>query len=40
MPDRNAAQTIPVDGSKTVASVTLPGYVANGAIGIWTLSAG
>jgi Glycosyl hydrolase family 92 N-terminal domain len=33
------AQTIPVDGSKTVASVTLPGDGANGAIGIWTLSA-
>jgi predicted alpha-1,2-mannosidase len=34
------SQTIPVEGSKTVASVTLPGDVANGAIGIWTLSAG
>jgi len=34
------AQTIPVDGSKTVASITLPGNVNNGSIGIFAISAG
>jgi predicted alpha-1,2-mannosidase len=34
------AQTIPVDGSKTVASVTLPADVSNGSIGIWAISTG
>jgi predicted alpha-1,2-mannosidase len=34
------AETIPVDPSKTVATVTLPGDVANGAIGIWAVSTG
>jgi hypothetical protein len=34
------SQTIPVDSSKKVASVTLPGDVANGDIGIWAISNG
>jgi predicted alpha-1,2-mannosidase len=34
------AETIPVDSSKTVASVTLPSDVANGSIGIWAISTG
>ena len=34
------AATIPVDGSKTVASVTLPATVNNGSIGIFAISAG
>jgi predicted alpha-1,2-mannosidase len=34
------AQTIPVDSSKTVATITLPSDVANGAIGIWAISTG
>jgi hypothetical protein len=33
-------QTIPVDGSKTVASITLPASVSNGSIGIFAISAG
>jgi hypothetical protein len=32
------AETIPIDGSKTVASVTLPATVTNGAIGIFAIS--
>jgi predicted alpha-1,2-mannosidase len=32
--------TIPVDSSKTVASITLPTTVNNGSIGIFTISAG
>lgn len=32
--------TVPVDGSKTVASVTLPATVNNGSIGIFAISAG
>jgi predicted alpha-1,2-mannosidase len=32
------AQTVAIDGSKTVASVTLPSDVANGAIGIFAIS--
>ena len=32
--------TIPVDSSKTVASITLPATVTNGGIGIFTISAG
>ena len=34
------AATIPVDGSKTVASITLPATVNNGSIGIFAISAG
>jgi predicted alpha-1,2-mannosidase len=34
------AQSIPVDGSKTVASITLPASVDNGSIGIFAISAG
>jgi predicted alpha-1,2-mannosidase len=34
------SQTIPVNPAKTVASVTLPDDVANGAIGIWAISTG
>jgi hypothetical protein len=34
------AETIPVDGSKTVASITLPSSVNAGSIGIFALSAG
>jgi predicted alpha-1,2-mannosidase len=34
------AQTIGIDGSKTVASVTLPASVNNGSIGIFAISAG
>ena len=34
------AATIPVDGSKTVASITLPATVNNGSIGIFSISAG
>jgi predicted alpha-1,2-mannosidase len=34
------AQSIPVDGSKTVASITLPASVNNGSIGIFAISAG
>ncbi len=34
------AQTIPVDSSKTVASVTLPTTVSQGAIGIFAIAAG
>jgi predicted alpha-1,2-mannosidase len=34
------SQTIPVNPSKTVASVTLPDDVANGAVGIWAISTG
>jgi hypothetical protein len=34
------AQTIPVDGAKTVASVTLPGQLNQGAIGIFAIAAG
>jgi predicted alpha-1,2-mannosidase len=34
------SQTIGVDSSKTVASVTLPSDVANGSIGIWAISTG
>jgi predicted alpha-1,2-mannosidase len=34
------SQTIPVNSSKTVASVTLPDDVANGAIGVWAISTG
>jgi predicted alpha-1,2-mannosidase len=33
-------ETIPVNGSKTVASVTLPNDVANGSLGIWAISTG
>jgi hypothetical protein len=32
------AETVPVDSSKTVASITLPATVANGAIGIFAIS--
>jgi hypothetical protein len=32
------AQSVPVDGSKTVASITLPATVTNGAIGIFAIS--
>jgi predicted alpha-1,2-mannosidase len=32
------SENIPVDSSKTVAYVTLPGDVANGAIGVWAIS--
>jgi predicted alpha-1,2-mannosidase len=34
------ADTIPINGSKTVASITLPATVANGSIGIFAISAG
>lgn len=34
------AQSIPVDGSKTVASITLPATVNNGSIGIFAVSGG
>jgi len=34
------AQTIPIDGTKTVASITLPPAVSNGSIGIFAVSAG
>jgi predicted alpha-1,2-mannosidase len=34
------AATVPVDSSKTVASVTLPATVNNGSIGIFAISAG
>jgi predicted alpha-1,2-mannosidase len=34
------AATIPVDSSKTVASITLPATVNNGSIGIFAISAG
>jgi hypothetical protein len=34
------AATIPIDSSKTVASITLPATVNNGAIGIFAISAG
>lgn len=34
------AETIPVNSSKTVASVTLPATVANGSIGVFAISAG
>jgi hypothetical protein len=34
------AATVPVDGSKTVASVTLPATVNNGSIGIFAISTG
>jgi hypothetical protein len=34
------AQTIPIDGSKTVASITLPSNVTTGSIGIFAISAG
>ena len=34
------ADTVPVDGSKTVASITLPATVNNGSIGIFDISAG
>ena len=34
------AQTIPIDGSKTVASITLPSNVTSGSIGIFAISAG
>ncbi|MBS2963113.1 GH92 family glycosyl hydrolase [Actinocrinis puniceicyclus] len=34
------AQTIPVDGSKTVASITLPGQLNQGAIGVFAIAAG
>ena len=32
--------TIPIDSSKTVASITLPATVNNGSIGIFAISAG
>jgi predicted alpha-1,2-mannosidase len=34
------AATVPVDGSKTVASVTLPATINNGSIGIFAISTG
>jgi predicted alpha-1,2-mannosidase len=34
------AQSIPIDSSKTVASITLPPVTTNGSIGIFTISAG
>jgi predicted alpha-1,2-mannosidase len=34
------AQTIPVDSSKTVASITLPATVTQGSLGIFAISAG
>ena len=34
------AQTIPIDSSKTVASITLPSSTTNGSIGIFDISAG
>jgi predicted alpha-1,2-mannosidase len=34
------AQTVPVDSSKTVASVTLPATLSQGSIGIFAISAG
>jgi predicted alpha-1,2-mannosidase len=34
------SQTIPVDRTKTVASVTMPATVANGAIGIFSIAVG
>jgi predicted alpha-1,2-mannosidase len=34
------SQSIPIDGSKTVASITLPATVSNGSIGIFAISAG
>jgi len=34
------SQSIPIDGSKTVATVTLPSDVENGSIGIFDISAG
>lgn len=34
------AQAIPVDGAKTVASITLPATVNNGSIGIFAISGG
>jgi predicted alpha-1,2-mannosidase len=34
------ADAVPVDGSKTVASITLPATVTNGSIGIFAISAG
>jgi hypothetical protein len=34
------ADTIPVDASKTVASITLPATINNGSIGIFAISAG